>query len=179
MFEVWVRGNRRLAWWALGPPLAVGALAAALAAGLIPALDGPLGRIVGGVMALAAALVVGAIAFQLRLPRLAYVPGTLLVYVTGGAPERVPIELVEGFLLGQGPSYVDRRNPERHTARTLVIRLDEKAEDYAQREVKPALAWWCGSYITLRGAWCEPLSVGLVEELNRRLHEVKQAEAAS
>lgn len=178
MQEVWVQGNRRVALWALAPSIVVGALAGAIAAGAVPALSHVLARLLAGLACAGAALMAGAIVFQLRQPRLAYAQGQLLVYATGGGPLRVPIDRVEGFLLGQGPSYLDPRNIERHTARNLVIRLDEKAEDYAQRDVRPALAWWCSGYITLRGAWCEPLDVPLVERLNQRLDEVKRAEAA-
>ncbi len=50
-----------------------------------------------------------------------------------------------------------------------MIRLADRATDYAQRDVKPALGSWCNHYVTIRGTWCEPLSLALVTRLNTRL----------
>jgi hypothetical protein len=77
--------------------------------------------------------------------------------------------VVEGFLLGQGPTL---RPGERHRTeqtRTVVVRLAEKEEAWRKQEVKPALGSWCESYITIRGNCCEPLNVELVQRLNQQL----------
>ncbi len=34
---------------------------------------------------------------------------------------------------------------------------------------------WCSGYITIRGTWCEPLNVPLVNRLNQRLADVTRA----
>lgn len=112
---------------------------------------------------------------QLRQPRLAYDQRHLLVYVQTGPAYRVPIEVVEGFLLGQGPTLLPGKRYDQSEARTIVVRLADAATDWADRESKPALGRWCGGYITLRGTWCEPLSVDLVNRLNQRLAEVNRS----
>jgi hypothetical protein len=57
----------------------------------------------------------------------------------------------------------------------LVIRIAESAADWQHVEVKPQLGSWCGGYVTVRGTWCEPLSISLVNRLNQRLAEVTAA----
>ncbi|HEX4131608.1 MAG TPA: hypothetical protein VHZ24_16335 [Pirellulales bacterium] len=86
----------------------------------------------------------------------------------------VPIEVVEGFLLGQGPSYLPGKEASRSETRTLVVRLAERATEWEHVAMPPRLGSWCGHYITIRGTWCEPLSVDLVNRLNMKLHEAKQ-----
>ena len=51
----------------------------------------------------------------------------------------------------------------------LGIRIAERATDWAEVAVKPALGKWCGGYVTIYGTWCEPLSLELVKQLNARL----------
>ncbi len=60
----------------------------------------------------------------------------------------------------------------------LAVRLAERASDWAQVDVKPALGKWCGGSITIYGAWCEPLSVALVQRLNDRLAAVQRSKQA-
>ena len=55
----------------------------------------------------------------------------------------------------------------------LVARLSQRHTEWAQQEVKPALGSWCDGYVTIRGAWCEPLNGELIRKLNRRLKEIK------
>jgi hypothetical protein len=61
----------------------------------------------------------------------------------------------------------------------LRIRLAERATEWAQRDVKPALGAWCGGYITIHGTWCEPLDIDLVNQLNKRLAAAHQAQRTS
>ena len=89
--------------------------------------------------------------------------------ICSGRPIEVPLALVEGFLLGQGPSYLNAHKPAASQVSTIVIRLADRATDFAQRDVKPTLGSWCNHYVTIRGTWCEPLSVALVMKLNGRL----------
>jgi hypothetical protein len=102
----------------------------------------------------------------------------LLVNLRAGKPVAVPIDVVEAFLLGQGPAMLTNRRGDLREARVLTIRLAERAEEWANVEVKPALGKWCGGYIAIRGTWCEPLSLDLVNRLNYRLAEVKQEAVA-
>jgi hypothetical protein len=66
----------------------------------------------------------------------------------------------------------DRRNSE---TSALVLRVADKASDWHRQDVKPQLGKWCEGYITIRGTWCEPLSIALVNRLNARLAEIHAA----
>ena len=111
-------------------------------------------------------------------PRLAVDGKHLLVYARLGSPIRVPLELVEGFLLEKSGSGLPG-SLGRQQAWALVIRIAERAQEWERVSVHPALAAWCRHYITLRGTWCEPLSVALVRNLNERLAAARrEAQAA-
>lgn len=173
MREVWLRQNRRvvlvgmampallvlivgvwLAWW--------GAAASVEARGLAWLLVG------FGVIAILN------LALLLRQPRIAYRDGKLQLNMRAGSPFELPIEIVEAFLLGVGPAMLSNDESDTTETRILNIRLAERAEEWAQRDVKPALGKWCGGYITIRGTWCEPLNLELVNRLNQRLAEVQE-----
>jgi hypothetical protein len=89
----------------------------------------------------------------------------------------MPIEVVECFLLGQAPTMLPGKSQEHAETASVVIRLNERAADWAHRDVRPALGKWCEGYITLRGTWCEPLSVPLINRLNARLAEAHAAQS--
>jgi hypothetical protein len=119
-------------------------------------------------------------AFSLLLalrPRLVFEDGCLVVYLRAGNPIRVPIDVVQAFLLGQSPSWLSGEKHRRTETVTLVIRLAERAAEWSHRDVDPRLGSWCDGYITIRGTWCQPLTVGVADRLNRRLHEVTQQQA--
>jgi len=169
--EVWLRPNRRV----LGLGILVLVLVLAGAAGLVVASRHVVVTILGSAMA-AAALVLLALATRaLARPRLAYDEECLLVYLGSGRPHRVPIELVECFFLGQGPSLLPApqltgggESPE---SSTVVVRLAESAEHWKHVEVRPSLGLWCDGYITIRGTWCEPINAERLRQLNHRLVE--------
>ncbi len=54
------------------------------------------------------------------------------------------------------------------------MRIAEKAKEYQQRDVKSALGKWDEGYVTFYGAWCEPLTLEVVQRLNARLAEVQR-----
>lgn len=175
MRTTWLRTNTRALALAMILPGLVFFVGLALAAGLVPRLDQSWLRAVSGVLACVAAGAVLLLLVQSRQPRLAYDSGRLLVYLRTGGPIRVPIEVVEGFLLGQGPSgLAGTKYVESETA-TVVIKLSDRAEEWARRDIKPALGNWCNHYVTIRGTWCEPLSVPLVNRLNELLAEAHHA----
>ncbi|HTU26520.1 MAG TPA: hypothetical protein VMF30_14030 [Pirellulales bacterium] len=171
MAETWLKTNRR----ALAFGLLLPALLAAIGIVLLARSEALGLRMLGWVLALVGTAGLALVARQFWVPRLAYDQGHLLVYLRSGPPDRVPIDVVEGFLLGQGPTMLPGRRYHNTEAATVVIRLAEAASDWADRETKPAFGRWCGGYITLRGTWCEPLSVDLVQGLNRRLHDAQHA----
>ena len=183
MVEIWLRTNRL--------PLAIGAVAAVVAGaagamlgtGLFGTIESGLARLAGWLLASVSCLTLIHLVRQMRRPRLACQAGELLVYLRPGEPIRVPLSIVEGFLMGQGPSFLPGKRFAQVEASTIVIRLAERATEWAKVEVDPKLGYWCGHYVTIRGAWCEPLSVALANRLNARLAEVQSrlraAQAAS
>lgn len=113
------------------------------------------------------------LARQASRPRLAYCEGTLLVYLRGNQPIRVPIDIVECFFLGQGASLLPRplegKQGEGAETATVIIRLAESAKEWTHRDVQSSLGHWCEGYITIRGTWCEPLHGDLIASLNQKL----------
>jgi hypothetical protein len=134
-------------------------------------------RGVGWVLAGLGGVLICLFFLQSRQPRIAYEAGHLLLHLRSGPPIRLPVELVQCAFLGAGPTQVPGGG-ERRTA-NLVIRLDEKAADWTNVPVKPALGRWSDGYITIHGAWCEPLTLDVVQRLNLRLHELNQPTAAT
>ncbi len=104
---------------------------------------------------------------------MAYVDGVVELYLRSGGPIRLPVEIVEGFLIGQAASLLPGKYRERYETTTFILRLSESATEWSHGTVKPALGRWCDGYITIRGTWCEPLSVDLARRLNQRLHDVQ------
>ena len=58
------------------------------------------------------------------------------------------------------------------------LRLAEAASEWKHRDMRPAFGLWCEGYITIRGAWCEPIGKELMQRLNRRLAEVHRERKA-
>lgn len=173
MGEVWLKQNRRAILFGMAAP----AMAVLLALGWL-GWFGPSaaawGKGLAWSIAAVGGLMLAVLAVQLRQPRLAYRDGKLYFNLRAGSPVGVPIEFVEAFLMGVAPAMLSARDEDRTETRTLTIRLAERAEEWADRDVKPALGKWCGGYVMIRGTWCEPLSVTLVNRLNQRLAEVQQ-----
>lgn len=168
MADIWLRANTRVFWLSLA---LVGAIAVPGVALLLG--DAAIGRFTGiGLLAIASLLLVR-IAYLASRPRLARSAGELLIYLRPGSPARVPLDVVEGFLLGQGESLLPGKRLSRAETTTLIIRLAERAEEWARVDVNPRLGSWCNHYVTIRGAWCEPLNVNLANDLNARLSQAK------
>lgn len=172
MTEVWLKTNRRaLALGLIVPALLLvvtwSLLAWSVIAGLHWIWQLPL--------VLLAALplwMMGELLYAASRPRIGYESGELLVFLEPAKATRVPIDIVEVFFLGQGPSELPKiagREPE---TQNVIIRLAEAAADWKHRDVKPAIGHWCEGYITIRGSWCEPITPEVMKQLNRRLAEV-------
>jgi len=168
MFEIWLQGNRRVYQPAIfvAVVVAVASSAAALLANSKAVWIG---------VAAVAAVAAVALWAASRRPRMAFDGRRLLLRVRRGSPVAVPIELVEGFLLGKGPTFLSGRDDYKTETTTLVVRVAERAEEFRKIETDVRLAAWCGHYCTLRGTWTEPLSVDVVNRLNQRLYDVQQA----
>ncbi len=136
-------------------------------------------RAAGGFLLVISLLAIVALAWQIRKPRLAYHDGKLLLWLRSGGPIRIPVEFVECFLLGQAPSLLPGGDKRQTEASALVLRVADRAVDWHRQDVKPQLGKWCEGYITIRGTWCEPLSIPLVNRLNVRLAEVSRDESRS
>lgn len=177
--EIWLRTNRRALLFGMIPPALLAAIGVLLLVGL-PGREPPtLVRAIGLVLIAVALAVIAALAWQIRKPRLAYHDHHVLVWLRPGGPIRVPLEIVECFLLGQTSSFLpggDERNVE---TSALIMRLAQKAEAWQHLDVKPQLGAWCQGQVIIRGTWCEPLSVPLVNRLNQRLYDVTREKAAS
>jgi hypothetical protein len=173
MRETWLRPNLRALRFGLLAPAVIAVASLALVLSQLTAL------IVAGWILLALALTLGLLFFWfMRRPVLAYEAGYMLVYLRKGGPFRMPIGVVEGFFLGSGPlKLADQWNAPYQTV-NLIVRLAEKATEWADRPVKPALGRWAESYVMIHGAWCEPLSLEVVSRLNVRLHQIQQGDEA-
>jgi hypothetical protein len=175
MHETWLKTNRRILLLGMILP------AVLCAVGLFVLWMQPLESAgwlqgIGWISIIAGILLFVILAAQVRLPRLAYAEGLLLLHLRAGPALRLPVQFVECFFLGTGSGQVPGKRGEDLPVRNLVVRLAEKAVEYHRRDVKPALGRWEDGYITIYGAWCEPLDVALVNGLNARLAEVKRAE---
>lgn len=171
MSEIWLHTNRRLYWLPV--------LVALVAAGLfvvtyVVTTRGAWTHNIAGGGAYAALALAGYLLYLARLPRLAFDGRSLLMRLRNGAPIAVPIDLVEAFLLGKGPAYLGGRDDYKTEARTLIIRIAERAPEFEKLETNLRLAAWCGHYVTLRGTFTEPLDVDLVNRLNQRLYDAQQ-----
>jgi len=176
MPEIWLRTNRR----ALLLSLVLPALLALTGGGLLIAAwlqqwHWSLWLVAGALLA-AAAWLTGNILWLAAQPRLAYEADSLLVYLEAPEPVRVPLEIVECFFLGQGASELPKIDGVDPETSNVIVRLAERAKDWHHRDVKPAIAHWCEGYITLRGAWCEPISGEALKALNQRLAAAQRAQ---
>jgi hypothetical protein len=172
--EVWLRPNRRALYFGMLLPAVILAVGAVLLVGLPGREPAVWMRAVGAVAVVLGLGLLGALVVQLRRPRLALRDGCLLVALRPGDPIRVPIECVECFLLGHAPSLLPGKGKEHVDATSLTVRIAESAKEWQSHDVKPQLGAWCGGYITIRGTWCEPLNIKLVNRLNERLAKVSR-----
>ncbi|MEX2173099.1 MAG: hypothetical protein WD872_01970 [Pirellulaceae bacterium] len=177
--EVWLGNNRRALWMGMALPAL---LAAASLTGLwwvvLTGQHWALGLLFVALCA-APLWLLGELLYALAHPRLAYERGELLVYFSPTAATRVPIEIVECFFLGQGPSELPKLNGREPETSNVVVRLAESATDWKQREVRPTFGHWCEGYITIRGSWCEPIDRNLMQRLNQRLAEIQRQRPAA
>jgi hypothetical protein len=172
MVESWLKTNRRAL--ALGMILP-GSLAVLAAAGLVwSVMSGQHWAVRLLLLAFTAGplWMLGELIYASQQPRIGYEPGHLLVYLDTARPTRIPIDIVEVFFLGQGPSELPPLNGREPETQNVIIRLAESATEWKHRDVRPALGHWCEGYITIRGSWCEPITPALMRQLNQRLAEI-------
>ena len=171
MRETWLQSNHRAILFGCVPPLIVAAIGGWLA--MAPPSDAMHWlRWIGFALLAIGLTAAGFLMNQLRRPRIAFCDGEVHFYLRGRRPIAVPVESVEAFFAGQGPAHLPAVSNQPQTV-NLVARLSQRHTEWARQEVKPALGSWCDGYVTIRGAWCEPLNGELIRKLNRRLKEVK------
>lgn len=173
MREVWLHTNRRAIWFGAVPP----AFLALLGLWIVvrpPAAASHLVWWLGLLFLVAGGGLVAALLVQLRQPRISYDDGQVLFFLRLGPPLAVPVELVEAFFLGQGPTIVTNERTGHEPTANLVARLSQRDPTWHNREVKPGLGMWSDGYVTIRGTWCEPLHGEVIRRLNRRLREVTE-----
>jgi hypothetical protein len=178
MSEVWLRTNRRALLLGLILPCALLFVAGA---GVVWSIMTGQEWWLGGLFVLLSAgplWMIGELLYALSRPRLAYEPGNLLVFLEPTKPTRVPIDIVECFFLGQGPSELPKLHGREPQTQNVVVRLADSAKEWKERAVKPTFGQWCDGYITIRGSWCEPLVPAVLKQLNDRLVEAKRKESA-
>ena len=175
MAETWLKNNRRAMLVAAAPAGLCLVCGAWLANGAIT--PSWLVRAPAAALAALASWALAAIVWQLSIPRLAYQDGKLLIYARAVGPIRVPVELVEGFLLSKSPIVLGNDRYGTRETSNLVFRIAERASEWERVPVRPLFAGWCGHYVTIRGVWCEPLTVEVANRLNARLDEAKRRAA--
>lgn len=179
MIEAWLKTNRRALVLGMIVPsgltiLAGAGLAWSVATGQHWALQAILVVLTAGPL-----WMIGELLYAQAQPRIGYQAGELLVYLGEARPTRIPIDIVEVFFLGQGPSELPKLKGREPETQNVIIRLAESAPEWKHRDVRPALAHWCEGYITIRGSWCEPITPGLMRRLNQRLTEVQRERKAA
>lgn len=181
MAETWLQANRRAFVLPIGAAFVVEAVAivGAVALGRNPESFGSVGFWLCIVLAGIAGLIGMALVVIVRIPRIAYDAGLVKFFVRFGPPVEVPLEHVEAFLIGRGPIFFNDDRTETKETTTIICRIAERAHDYHNVQTAPLLAAWCGNNATIRGTWTEPLGIELVNRLNQRLYDVKQARAAA
>jgi hypothetical protein len=168
MRETWLRTNRRIL--GLGMIFPTVGLAVGLWLLWLKSPVWQIGLTVIGFSAVAIAL----LAWQMTVPRLAGDEGELLIYLRPGRPIRLPAEFAECFFLSSGAGKLATPHGD-VPVRNLVMRVAERAVEYQERTVTPVLGSWSQGYITFHGAWCEPLNLELVTNLNAKLSGTRDA----
>jgi len=190
--EVWLRPNVRILYTGCmaGAAAATGGVlllvVSAIAGGVFisaqPGVVWIVAAVVGAAVLLGGVALAAVCAHRARTARMGYEDQHLVLNLGARQPFRIPLDLVEVFFLGQAGSGV----PDKSETTTVVVRLAERAEDWKKRDAHPRICRWCDGYITLLGAWTEPVDAGVVNALNQKLlarhREQKaqqQAEAAA
>jgi hypothetical protein len=172
--EIWLRTNRRALTTMMVPPAI---LLAGCLAGLVWSLATQQSWFVTGMLGLFIFVLLwlfAGLTSAMFQPRIAYQDGELVVYLEFGKATRVPIDIVEVFFLGQGPSELPKLQGREPETQNVIVRLAESAIDWKHRDVKPAIGLWCEGYITIRGSWCEPITPEIMRRLNHRLAEIQR-----
>lgn len=169
--EIWLDANVRVR--TTTGVVALLALVAAASLSVAAILLG--GWLLAAAAACAAAVFAPAFAVWsfMRHPRIAFDGRLLSLYLGRGAAVRVPLDAVECFFIGSAP--LASGGKEEVSTRTVIVRFAEAAAALAEGPTDRRIAKWCGGYITLYGAWCEPFDAERLRLLNHQLAVAKRA----
>lgn len=173
MKEIWLQSNRRAL--SLGMILPSTWMGVGLLMLFWPRGQQPTALwiwLVGLLLIVSGGLLVAGLLMNLSRPRIAYDEGNILFYLQGNVPIAIPLETVEAFFLGQGPALLRGENESKSRTVNLVARLSQRETDWANRKVNRSLGVWADGYVRIRGTWCEPLNLGVVKRLNKRLRQL-------
>jgi hypothetical protein len=175
MRECWLKPNRR----ALLLGCLIPSFAATLGIGVMLISTptnawGIVGLVAGGLILIAAGTIALGLLALTIIPRIAFAHDHVLVYLRGHRPYQLPLDVVECFFLGQGPSGIWSDGEQETKTTNVVIRLAERAPQWHQRPVKESLGEWQDGYIIIRGTWSEPITEEKLRELNSKLAQAKR-----
>lgn len=179
MRECWLRTNRRALALGLVVPLVFLLLAGAGLTWTLLSGQHWLAQLVLLMVTAVSFWMVAELLYASTRPRIAYEGSQLLVYLEPTRATNIPIDIVEVFFLGQGPSELPKLHGKEPETQNVIIRLAESATDWKHRDVRPSFGHWCEGYITIRGSWCEPITPALMRRLNHRLSEVHRERKAA
>ncbi len=174
MSEIWLRPNRRV--------LAIGFIYPALLAFIGSACcfaqmwyrESSWPTLVGLGLWAPAGYLFAVTVYSLRLPRLELASGQLRVYLGRSRPEYIPIESVDCILAGQSNLSLRSKGIEDARTSTLILRLSDAVEARHGEDVRGRYGHRDREYVTLYGAWCEPIDERLIRRLNRQLVAAQQ-----
>ena len=128
----------------------------------------------GVAVAVLGVVAIALLAWQMAVPRLASNRGELLIFLRTAVRFVCQRSLRNVFFSAAGPG---KSLPPVAIGRcaNLVLRVAEKAVDYQKREVTAVLGSWSEGYVTFHGAWCEPLNLEVVTNLNAKLSAVRES----
>ncbi|MCA9262209.1 MAG: hypothetical protein KDA60_00110 [Planctomycetales bacterium] len=171
MADTWLRTNNRPIHFQLIPALLWTSIGAAFC---LVGTPGP-GRWWGGLLLVGTGLVWLLLLLLIRnAPRIACSRDHLFLYIRSGRPVEIPLDAVECFFLGQGPSGIATPNGESE-ATNVIVRLADRAVEWKSGDTARRLAHWCDGYVTISGTWCEPINGEVVGQLNSLLVERKRS----
>ena len=124
MVTTWIRANRRALLMGMILPTI------ALLGGLwLVATGHAVWQTLGVVLAAAGLILDVLLVRQLVRPRVAFGDGELRLYLSGGSPLRVPIDVVECFFLAAANAALPIRSGKVTKVSSVVIRLAESAHE--------------------------------------------------
>ncbi|MDZ4818364.1 MAG: hypothetical protein SGJ20_05265 [Planctomycetota bacterium] len=171
--EIWLHGNRRAMLSAVIPLALLVAIGLGLLWGFANSAPVVVWWISAVLVGIGGQLLILLVSIGMR-PRLVRSGEHLLMFLRTSGPIEVPLEYVECFFLEKSLTPLPGKSHREVEAYNLSVRIAERATDWQTVETNRTFGKWCGGYITIRGMWCERLSLDLVNRLNAQLVEAQK-----